>query len=615
MPRLSPQGPAVAVSNADVSTRLFVAATDADGVRLYDGSDHRELGRVAMPVGAMPEIGFCPGMGDPRLIVFARGEATTDVRAFSVPNLQPSGRLEMVGDVVPRAWAGDRILVDDGTGRSPRVVTVSQRGLTAMPIAMREPLQLAAPTPEGRVLMASRDQFETWDVRLGRAVLRLQLPVPRARLAGFSARQRLMWVVAGPTATPVFEVFRVSDGRAKGRLSVPEAVRAVDGQSDAERVLLVGESIFSLVDVQSFESNSVSVEGTPTSVALLEGDAPAVVTVGADGAVRFAAVATSALYATSIGERRATALREAEEARIRLAEQQAERARRPLPPSQKKTPARPAPASAPTTNWRDRLGKPAPETAAEPEVQAEPEAHTEPESTATSVPEDSGDGTWRDRLVALAGELLRGNTRHADVLETGPSGDLASDLHLGSIGRATLGLLYAAWLRGQPLAPVTLVHQLGRLFPDEPAEVRWAEATGVGELGLRGFLRTSATGLRLPKAIGRFLDGAAPATPLVHHDGEMPGQALEPRVYRTALDGTDATARRVARAFGGTVAVIDVRDGAQRLLRGLLEAELCRATPLVLAGEADVSSALEGRVAVVATSGTLPAWLEALPNL
>jgi len=659
MPRLRDSGPTLVSSPFDVDPlHTYVALAHAHGLKLYDSADGRELSSLELELGGDVDLVFCLSMGVSRLIMFARGEESTDVRAFSLPRLEPSGRLEMIGRVYPATATLDQVVVWNESRENVRIVGVAPTTLSSAAFPLREPVQLAVATPEHQILAAARDQYEVWDPLARRASFRIQLPVPRPYLGGFAARRRTLWLLSGPQASMQLDVLRFSDGRPQGRINLGRKVLAVDGQTDSERALFVMAGTagpeLALLDLTTLEREPFVVEGEIAAACLVEGNHPAVVVADGDGVVRFLPVAAAPLYLTAITERRAQPgagrpqlPRRVE--RVSRGDSGAVGLGRPAPTWRKGLAAKTEPEPEPEPDG-DSDGDPPsdePEEAESPPQRSKPEPETRaaietpppkadagpspawrqqlsrapsvPEPTATKParrpqPRATTIRTWRDAVVA-ASEATNGAELY-EQMEHSPLADVMGAFQLSSVARAALILCYAAWLDGRVKgwAASEMVEALRRLCPGEEDELMWLEALGAGELGQRHLIESRRGRARLHRVTGRFLDGGAPVLRIFGHDGSPARHEVELGAYRVVSTGLEETLGRVSRALGHNVAVVDLRhtppaQQRRELEAAILEAHLESAVPLLLpsdphsdgnAAMLEALQSLDGRLLVVA---------------
>ena len=438
---------------------------------------------------------------------------------------------------------------------------------------------------------------------LRRALFRLNLPLmPRAQLAGFSARRRLLWIAAaGPTGT--IEVFRFSDGRLQARVELGATIVGAEGHPDSPRLVVAtrkaDEGAVSLteLDFQLGERRVVTAPFSPRALCVVEGAQPALVLV--DGAEPIGSRSTSprrprlARPRRRRRRRRRRARKSGASARLqsrRLARQAAgdevgsagagaglvgERARR---------------ASSP--RWRrSKRSRSARRTGAT-------SCATGPRSSSARR-----DGRSRRRRVADDSTLAITIAR----------------LALDERATRALQLLYGARLLGH--AGVRRRRWRARSArgkaPTKPAGTRRSPAACSVSSAWPAHA-TAASSYARP--VGRFLDGAPPRLTILAggaSDAELPGGNVR-------LDGgAEPLAQigvRLAAQYGYDVALVLV-DGptpARTLATMLVEARLHGAWPIVDVSvkAAKWSSALdEGPTVVVARGDELPAAVAALPLL
>jgi hypothetical protein len=611
MPRLLADGPGLAVS----PDHALLAIAGGGRLRLCDTRTREQLAEA--PLSEDPvEIGFAQAAGSARLLAFVRHEATTQALAFLLPRLELAAQLELIGQVRPAAFVGDRVLVYNDAGEQPRIVTLAPRALEAQPIALREPVQLAAAAPEERLLIAARDQVECWDPALRRALYRLNLPVSKPRQAGFAARRRLLWVASAGQ----IEVFRFSDGRLQLRVELGRRFLAAAGHPESPRLVVAlapdgGEPELEEFDLALQERRELRLEGTPAAFCLIEGEAPELVTAAADGRLAHRSLPKLGTQeaphsATNRGKPRAT----------------------PQPavgggaPPKAPAPDRGAP------DWRSRLGKSPAATSAvrervavsddDREVTGEyQEPPTQPRALA------DGRRSWRDRAVGWAERALAGSAEEASSLldERSPIGDLARRFELDSRAVAALALLYAGWLNGEGRHGLPAAHvarTLARLEPDASSrpddEACWSEALGRGTLGREGLAHAHGGRIRLRAAVGRFLDGTGARIEIVAAAAPLKAvpATLTSGPWRVALPDEEdrKAARTIARRLGQDVALIEL-SAERPAARQLLEARLHGAVPLLCGDPAALEQALDQLPPVLMLVGYRGYCPEALANL
>ena len=228
--RLSPGAPDL-VASVDGA---YVACA-GETLTLYSQSTRAEVASTSLDAPA--DVAF---LGADRLLAVVPGDGRTQLNGYALPSLELVATLELEDRLHILAAVGTRALVATESLEQPRVVAVTTKILVeTMPL--REPLLLATAAPEDRLLAASRTrdaQLECWDPYLRRALFRLNLPLlPRAQLAGFAARRRLLWIAAaGPTGT--LEVFRFSDGRLQARVDLGALIVGAAGHPDSPRLVV-----------------------------------------------------------------------------------------------------------------------------------------------------------------------------------------------------------------------------------------------------------------------------------------------------------------------------------------------------------------------------------------
>ena len=612
MPRLIAEGPALAVGPSGV-----VAVCAGGRLRLVDARTRDPLAERRLGEGVV-ELAFAEGGGVPRLLAFERGAHVTLVRSLALPRLEPSGELELTGSVGPAAVIGERVLVTSEAGEYPRLMTLAPRALSVDPIALREPVQLATATPEDRLLVAARDQVECWDPLLRRAMYRLNLPVSRPRQAGFAARRRLLWVASQAQ----LEAFRFSDGRLQLRVELGGRFVAAAGGGESPRVV-----------VAIADGAPLPRDGSAGAVRGSSADAPRleVLELIAQERRRIEAASTPAAFAVVDGEPAQLVLADAGGALTFL----------PLPTAEDPTAAEPVVTAAEGREarveggWRARVGaRPEPKSAAPPPPPSPPfSAPIRDEEPRAPAPAGSPREAWRTQLLGWAEAAERAGA--VEGLAGGEASllrEVARRFALEAPAAAALGLLYAAWLRGDDGGvPAATLQRLvagaptkggaveGAVSGDEDAA--WREALGRGALGREQLVRAQRGRLRLRPAVGRFLDGAAPRIEIVA--SAAPLHSLPARLQggplRLALpDEEDRTAARtVARQLGQDVALVEL--GRRRPAAAqLLEARLYGALPLLCGDPAQLRHALDTLphvLMLVGYRGYCPEALAALPVL
>jgi hypothetical protein len=209
-------------------------------------------------------------------------------------------------------------------------------------------------------------------------------------------------------------------------------------------------------------------------------------------------------------------------------------------------------------------------------------------------------GEWREGLAALGTELVRG--AQVEMPEVGGEteiGRLAERLALGTAARHALGVLYGAYLVGEPAVAIArLAQALGE----------WSEALGQGELGTLAMLWRRGGKAALRGAVTDVLDGAAPRAIRIVGTGEMGPRA---GVARLAREGKADAA--IEQELAGQLGRIGVIEGGAAV--AVLEARLHGATAVALVAPATrpVPWPRDAGLIVVA-DGDAPAWVAGLPS-
>ncbi|MCU1280924.1 MAG: hypothetical protein JWM53_4470, partial [bacterium] len=275
--RLHPGAPDLAAS-LDGSYVAYAGGT----LSLYATTSRAEV--ASTPLDGPAELAF---LADDRLFVIVPGDGRSQLHGYSLPSLELIASLELEGRLRVLTAVGGRALIATESLEQPRIVALTTK-LFVESIALREPLLLATAAPEDRLLVASRTrevQLECWDPFLRRALFRLNLPLmPRAQLAGFAARRRLLWIAAaGPLGT--LEVFRFSDGRLQARVDLGAEIVGASGHPDSPRLVVAtrqaDEGVVSLteLDFQLGERRVVKAPFSPRAMCVSEGARPALVLV------------------------------------------------------------------------------------------------------------------------------------------------------------------------------------------------------------------------------------------------------------------------------------------------------------------------------------------------
>ncbi len=577
----------------------YVACADAE-LTLYAQATRARLANVALDGAA--DVAF---VGGDRLLAVVRGDGRTQLAGYALPSLDLLATLELEDRLVVLAATGGRALIATESLEQPRVVAVTSK-IVVDPIALREPLLLAAAAPEDRLLAASRTreaQLECWDPLLRRALFRLNLPLlPNARLAGFSARRRLLWIAAGgPSGT--LEVFRFSDGRLQARVELGAGIVGAAGHPDSSRLVVATRTsdeapvALTELDFQAGERRMLTAPVTPRAMCVVEGAQPALV-LFSDGALTWMPLGapaadgkTAAPGATAAG---ATA---AKTAHPRVTNAADWRGKLQAAKASAAAPAA-ATAAAATTGAATTVAPARAEAVQEP---AERAAH------------------WRDELCDWAELQLTTPRRMIDAPAPSDDSPLATAIaRMALDDRATraLALVYGARLLGHADLPAATV---ARVLGDGD-DAAWDEALGHGLAGRLGLFHARGGRLALSAPAGRFLDGAPPRLPILTggaSDAELPDGAV--RLDGGAEPHGDIGAR-LARQYGYDVALVLVEGAApaRMLARKLIEARLHGAWPLVdvSAKAAPWAHALDdGPCVVIVRGDEVPAAIAALPML
>ena len=619
-------------------------ACAGERLTIYAQATRAELASVALDGAA--DVAF---LGADRLLVVVRGAGRTQLCGYALPSLEPVATLELEDRLSVLAAVAGRALIVNESLEQPRLVAVTSKILVDT-IPMREPLLLAAPAPEDRLLSASRTreaQLECWDPLVRRALFRLNLPLlPKAQLAGFSARRRLLWIAAGGPAG-LMEVFRFSDGRLQARVELGANIVGAAGHPESQRLVVAtrksDEAPVTLweLDFQAGERRELKAPmAAPQAMCVVEGAQPALV-LAANGAAPTwmplggagAASATSATgpmitastpstpVATSVAATgAASATASATKGHPRVVDPANWRDKMQAATARAKA-ATAATAAArgddtrPVTDATARATRSgvARETPEERRERAAREASEAPEPSAAH---------WRDELCEWAEPQLAAPRRTLDTPTLPDHSSLAtivSRLALDERAARGLALLYGARLLGAgDVAAATVARALGRDGDSDEAD--WDEALGHGLLGQLGLARTRNGRFGLTAAAGRFLDGAPARIPILAgspSDAELPDGIVR-------LDGGAEPhaqiGERLAHRFGYDVALVLVEGPApaRMLAWKLVEARLHGAWPLVdvSAKAARWTRALDDGPTVVITRGDeVPAEIAALPAL
>jgi len=559
---------------------------------LYAQATRAEL--ASAPLDGPADVAF---VGADRLLVVVPGDGRSQLCGYALPSLELVATLELEGRLRVVTAVPGRALVATESLEQPRIVALTTKILVES-IPLREPLLVATAAPEDRLLAASRTrdaQLECWDPFLRRALFRLNLPLlPRAQLAGFSARRRLLWIAAaGPTGT--LEVFRFSDGRLQARVDLGAHIAGAAGHPESPRLIVATrpteEAAVQLteLDFVAGERRELTTPVAPRAMCVVEGAQPALVLVdhGAPVWMALGAAATSdAIAATT-----------------------------PAMP-----PATPAPAKAAhprvsnPADWRGKLH------ATRSAATAPASASVPATAPAIAPVADAGEGAphWRGSLCDWAERQLAAPRRALDPPSWPDDSPLATTiarLALDDAPARALALVYGARLCGHAAVPAATVARA--LDGDDAA---WSEALGHGLLARLGLARAHAGRLAPTTAAARFLDGAPARVPILTggaSDAELPSgnRRLDGGIERLADLGA-----RLAERYGYDVALVHVDDKkpARMLAWKLVEARLHGAWPLidVIIKAAPWADALdEGPSVVVVRGEEVPAAIAALPPL
>lgn len=588
--RLTPGAPDV-VASVDGA---YVACA-GQTLTLYSQSTRALV--ASAPLDGPADVAF---LGADRLLAVVPGDGRTQLVGYALPSLEVVATLELEDRLHIMTAVGSRALIATESLEQPRVVAVTTKILVET-IALREPLLLATAAPEDRILAASRTreaQLECWDPQLRRALFRLNLPLlPRAQLAGFAARRRLLWIAAGgPTGT--LEVFRFSDGRLQARVDLGALIAGAAGHPDSPRLVVAtrksAEAPVELteLDFQTADRRLLKAPMAPRAICVVEGAQPALVLVD-DGAPTWMALTpavaadappTSATAATAktptMTGARATHPRVSNPADWRGKLQAAKTAQAT---SSAQATARAAVAVAAVENLAD-----------------EPAAH------------------WRDELCDWADKQLAAPRR---ALETPPLPDDATlavaiaRLALDDRAARALAFVYGARLVGH--ADVTAATLARVLDGDEGA---WDEALGRGLCAQLGLVRARDGRVAVSASAGRFLDGLPPLStilPGAASDAELPHGNV--RIDGGVEPHADIAAR-LAAEYGYDVALVRVEAPApaESLASLLVEARLHGAWPVIDVSVKGVKWAHaldEGPSVVIVRGDEFPARIAALPSL
>jgi hypothetical protein len=601
--RLLPGAPDLAAS-LDGS---FVACADS-ALTLFAHDSRAAI--ASAPLDGPAELGF---VGTDRLLAVVPGDGRTQIHGYSLPTLELIASLELEGRLRLLTAVSNRALLATESMEQPRMVALTTK-IFVESIGIREPLVLACAAPEDRLLSASRTrdaQLECWDPFLRRALFRLNLPLmPRAQLAGFASRKRLLWIAAaGPLGQ--LEVFRFSDGRLQARVELGAHIVGAAGHPDSPRLVVAtrqadegGVVSLTELDFQLGERRAINSPFSPKAICLVEGKEAALVLVDVGPPTWVPLGAASA----------------------------------PEPlPATTAHPAAPKPAAktahpsvSDPADWRGKLQArkdAAAASAGAPASRATTSAAGPRAAAAVAAVEaldalDEPSAHWRDELSDWAERQLAAPRRgieapllpeHSTVMTT------VARLALDDRAARALHLLYGARLLGQPAVPAATVARV--LGAGETAdEAAWDEALGRGLCGQLGLSHARDGRLALSVPASRFLDGTPPRMTILTggvSDVELPGGNVR-------LDGRvephRAIGERLAAQYGYDVALVLVNGPApaRSLARSIVEARLHGAWPVVDVNVKGVrwAHALDEGPSVIVTRGDeIPAAIAALPSL
>jgi hypothetical protein len=208
---------------------------------------------------------------------------------------------------------------------------------------------------------------------------------------------------------------------------------------------------------------------------------------------------------------------------------------------------------------------------------------------------------WREPLVALAADLIKGETPDLPSFAIDTElGELSHRLGLSMPARRVLVALYALHLVGSPAMPIS---RLAVLVGD------WADALGQGDLAALGMLRRKHGTVALRTAVTDFLDGAEPRHVRLVGGAPTTPRAGAFRVSRDARPDAEIEAELVKEL--GRIAVV---QGS--LDRALLEARLHGATAVstTMPTERPLPWPRDAGLVLV-LYGTAASWVADLPAL
>ena len=590
--RLSPGAPDL-VASVDGT---YVACA-GETLTLYSQATRAKVASTSLDGPA--DVAF---LGTDRLLAVVPGDGRTQLNGYALPSLELVATLELDDRLHVLAAVGTRALIATEGLEQPRVVAVTSKILVET-IALREPLLLATAAPEDRLLAASRTrdaQLECWDPYLRRALFRLNLPLlPRAHLAGFAARRRLLWIAAaGQTGT--LEVFRFSDGRLQARVDLGAHIAGAAGHPDSPRLIVAMRKTpdapveLTELDFQAGDRRMLQAPLAPRAMCLVEGANPALVLVD-EGAPTWMALSPAApADATPAAGAAATAAKPgAREAHPRVSDR---------------------------ADWRGKLqAAKAAQAAAAPAARAA--AGAARANVAVAAVEDLATEPathWRDELCEWADKQLASPRRALETPAFPDESTLATTivrLALDDRAARALAFVYSARLNGHAQVPAATVARV--LDGDDDA---WDEALGNGLATQLGLLRVRDGRVAVSAPAARFLDGLPPHVPILAgalSDAELPNGNVR-------LDGGvephAAIGERLANLYGYDVALVLVEGDkpARMLASKLVEARLHGAWPVVdvIVKAARWAHALDDGPSVVIVRGDeVPALIAALPPL
>lgn len=227
------------------------------------------------------------------------------------------------------------------------------------------------------------------------------------------------------------------------------------------------------------------------------------------------------------------------------------------------------------------------------------------QSSATAAAARATEGgkgkAWREPLVVLAADILKGETPDMPTLAVDTElGELSHRLGLSVPARRALVALYALHLVGSPALPIS---RLAALIGD------WADALGQGDLATLAMLRRKHGTVALRTAVTDFLDGAPPRNVRIVGGAATTPRAGAFRVSRDARPDAEVEAELVSQL--GRIAVVQGSLG-----RALLEARLHGATAVstTMPAERPLPWPRDAGLVLV-LYGTASSWVADLPTL